>query len=109
MDCFVAFAPRNDATLQMYARVLAAALRASSAKNFPPSEIQRAQGMLGARCTRSLVCKKQTHEHSHHGHTGTTRHSPRHGFTAYFVLSPGDPACLTPSPAFLLADLTPAL
>jgi hypothetical protein len=42
----------------------------------------------GARCARSLVCKKQTHEHSHHGHTGTTRHSPRNGFTAYFALSP---------------------
>jgi hypothetical protein len=25
---------------------------------------------------------------SHHGHTGITRHSPRNGFTAYFVLSP---------------------
>jgi hypothetical protein len=44
--------------------------------------------MPGARCARSLVCKKQTHERSHHGHTGTTRHSPRNGFTAYFVLSP---------------------
>src|SRR5258706_11705959 len=32
--------------------------------------------------------KKQTHERSHHGHTGTTRHSPRNGFTAYFALSP---------------------
>src|SRR6266403_5045802 len=52
-------------------------------------ENQRAQGMPGARCTRSLVCdKKQTHERSHHGHTGTTRHSPRNGFTAYFALSP---------------------
>jgi hypothetical protein len=31
---------------------------------------------------------KKAHEHSHHGHTGITRHSPRNGFTAYFVLSP---------------------
>ena len=45
--------------------------------------------MPGAQCARSLVCdKKQTHERSHHGHTGTTRHSPRNGFTAYFALSP---------------------
>src|SRR6267154_6856015 len=45
--------------------------------------------MPGAQCTRSLVCKiKQAYEHSHHGHTGTTRHSPRNGFTAYFALSP---------------------
>jgi hypothetical protein len=88
MDCFVAFAPRNDATLQMCARDLAAAFRASSAKNFPPSEIQRAQGMPGARCARSLVCKKTNTRVSHHGHTGFTRHSPRNGFTAYFALFP---------------------
>src|SRR6266481_4748610 len=45
--------------------------------------------MPGARCTRSLVCdKNKPHERSHHGHTGTTRHSPRNGFTAYFALSP---------------------
>ena len=44
--------------------------------------------MPGAQCTRSLACKiKQAYEHSHHGHTGTTRHSPRNGFTAYFALS----------------------
>src|SRR6266576_2448651 len=44
--------------------------------------------MPGVRCARSLVCKiKQAYEHSHHGHTGTTRHSPRNGFTAYFALS----------------------
>src|SRR3981189_2360156 len=34
------------------------------------------------------VRNKKAHEHSHHGHTGFTRHSPRNGFTAYFVLSP---------------------
>jgi hypothetical protein len=34
------------------------------------------------------VQNKKAHEHSHHGHTGITRHSPRNGFTAYFVLSP---------------------
>src|SRR5258708_633016 len=34
------------------------------------------------------VRNKKAHERSHHGHTGTTRHSPRNGFTAYFALSP---------------------
>src|SRR5258705_12576790 len=34
------------------------------------------------------VQNKKAHEHSHHGHTGFTRHSPRNGFTAYFALSP---------------------
>jgi hypothetical protein len=45
--------------------------------------------MPGARCARSLACEmKKAHEHSHHGHTGNTRHSPRNGFNGYFVLSP---------------------
>jgi hypothetical protein len=64
--------------------------------------------MPGARCARSLVCKKTNTRVSHHGHTGTTRHSPRNGFTAYFALFPVTRLALTPSPALLLADLTPA-
>ena len=64
--------------------------------------------MPGAQCTRSLVCEKTNTRVSHHGHTGTTRHSPRNGFTAYFVLFPVNRAFLPPSPARLLADLTPA-
>ena len=65
--------------------------------------------MPGARCARSLACnKKQAYECSHHEYTGTTRHSPRNGFTAYFVLAPVHRACLPPSPAFLNANLTPA-
>jgi hypothetical protein len=31
---------------------------------------------------------KKAYEHSHHGHTGTTRHSPGNGFTVSFVLFP---------------------
>src|SRR5258705_2844824 len=54
---------------------------------------QRAQGMPGAQCARSLVCKKTNTRVSHHGHTGTTRHSPRNGFTAYFALSPVTRLC----------------
>src|SRR5882724_3382557 len=65
--------------------------------------------MPGARCARSLACKmKKAHEHSHHGHTGITRHSPRNGFTAYSALSPVSRALLPPSPAGISADLTPA-
>jgi hypothetical protein len=45
--------------------------------------------MPGARCARSLVCEnKKAHKHSHHGHTGLARHSPRNGFNAYIALSP---------------------
>jgi hypothetical protein len=46
--------------------------------------------MPDAQCVRSLVCSVLVvaHECSHHGHTEIIRHSPRDGFTAYFVLSP---------------------
>src|SRR5881396_958958 len=37
-----------------------------------------------------------------------TRHSPRNGFNGFLRALPGDQACLTPSSALLLADLTPA-
>jgi hypothetical protein len=69
--------------------------------NLSLSENQRAQGMPGARCARSLVCEnKKAHKHSHHGHTGITRHSLRDGFNAYIVLSPVI-GLLTPSQAEL--------
>jgi hypothetical protein len=71
---------------------------------------QRAQGMPGAQCARSLACKmKKAHEHSHHGHTENTRHSPRNGFNGFLRALPGDRACLPPSPAEgFSANLTPA-
>jgi hypothetical protein len=61
-----------------------------------PSFLQKpsAQKIRGRRECRALdapqprVQNKKAHEHSHHGHTGFTRHSPRNGFTAYFALSP---------------------
>ena len=62
-------------------------IRASFTGNVLPSN-QRAQGMPGARSARSLACSVKNTRVSHHGHTGFTRHSPRNGFTAYFVLSP---------------------
>jgi hypothetical protein len=31
---------------------------------------------------------KKAYEHSHHRFTGFVRHSPRNGFTAYFVIFP---------------------
>src|SRR5258706_11400544 len=66
--------------------------------------------MPGAQCARSLVCdKKQTHERSHHGHTGNHPAFPAQWFYGLLRALPGDQACLTPSPALLSADLTPAL
>jgi hypothetical protein len=52
---------------------------------------QRAQGMPGAQCTRSLAREKnKAHERRHHGHTGFTRHSLRNGFNGLFRALPGD-------------------
>src|ERR1700724_3330672 len=51
---------------------------------------------------------KKAHEHSHHGHTGFTRHSPRNGFNGLYRALPGDRAFLSPSSALRLANLTPA-
>jgi len=49
----------------------------------------RAWGMPGARCTRSLICKKvKAYERSHRGFTGFTRHSRTQWFTAYSALFP---------------------
>ena len=55
-------------------RIPAARLRPSCAISRPAQ--QRAWGMPGARCTRSLACKIEiAHERSHHRFTGNTRHS----------------------------------
>src|SRR5260370_27772886 len=45
---------------------------------------------------------------SHHRYTGITRHSRTQWFYGLLRALPGDQACLTPSPALLIADLTPA-
>src|SRR5258705_13995033 len=65
--------------------------------------------MPGAQCARSLACEiKKAHEHSHHGHTGNHPAFPAQWFYGLLRALPGDQACLTPSPARLLAVLTPA-
>ena len=77
-------------------------------RHLPP---QRAWGMPGAQCTRSLACKiKGTRKRSHHGYTGTTRHSrTRMVLTVSFVLFPEiGLVCLRRPAGFLPQDLTPA-
>jgi hypothetical protein len=55
---------------------------------------QRAQGMPGAQCTRSLACNVKWHTSVVTTVTPElTRHSPRNGFTAYAVLSPATSSC----------------
>src|SRR6266481_9509692 len=72
-------------------------------------EKQRAQGMPGAQCTHSLACEiNKAHERSHHRYTGINPAFPARWFYGLLRDLPGDQACLTPSPALLIADLTPA-
>src|SRR6478752_340944 len=70
---------------------------------------QRAQGMPGARCTRSLACKCKKHTSIVTTVTPERPGIPRAMVYGLLRALPGDQACLTPSPARLLADLTPAL
>jgi hypothetical protein len=54
MDGFVAFAPRNDGE---HSFAISPQVCARLILNFSPSDEQRAQGMPGARCARSLACR----------------------------------------------------
>jgi hypothetical protein len=64
--------------------------RASFAGNFPPSSIQRAQGMPGARCARRRMCKWRGWGRSAHTLVRSRRNRPAfptQWFTAYGVLA----------------------
>ena len=53
-----------------------------------PGEWMTQKGIDSSRpVTEASHANKISIRVSHHGHTGTTRHSPRNGFTAYFALS----------------------
>src|SRR5258708_21393360 len=54
------------------------------------------------------VQNKKAHERSHHGHTGNHPAFPAKWFYGLLRALPGDQVCLTPTPALLIADLTPA-
>src|SRR5579862_293695 len=81
------FAPRNDADTVSRSRGLIGprfagkflALQSEGAGNAGrPTRPQPGRAEKTSLASRN----------SHHGHAGITRHSPRNGFTAYFVLSP---------------------
>jgi len=96
--------PRNDEG-HVYAL---AARNAPELMNDPPSKEKRAQGKPGAQCTRSLACKVKKHT------SIVTTGSPNwSGLPCAMVYGlwralPGERALLPPSPALLIADLTPA-
>jgi hypothetical protein len=89
MDCFVAFAPRNDVAQFPKTRLRHPAARCARgfALNSCPKNSEGAGNAGRAMRPRPRMQNRKAYEHSHHGHTGTTRHSPRNGFTAYFALS----------------------
>src|ERR1700730_6562824 len=81
-------------------------MRPSCVQNLSPSE-----GVGNAGCplhpqprVQSVVAR----ECSRHGRTGTPGIPARNGFNGLLRALPGDRAFLSPSPALLLADLTPA-
>src|SRR5258708_21361423 len=107
MDCFASLA--MTAPIFKHERAFSQREAPELCKKISALRNQRAQGMPGAQCARSLVCKKTSTRASHHGHTGNHPAFPAQWFYGFLRALPGDQALLTPSPALLLADLTPAL
>ena len=65
------------------------AIRASFASTSRLPNIRGRRECRALDAPAALCAKiKVAHKHSHHGHTGFTRHSPRNGFNAYIALSP---------------------
>src|SRR5258705_6924977 len=82
-------APRNDVSTPDTPPYSRGAMRPSFANTVSPLLTIEGAGNAGRSMhPQPRVRNKKAHERSHHGHTGTTRHSPRNGFTAYFALSP---------------------
>jgi hypothetical protein len=113
MDCFVAFAPGNDAA-KTHRRILAArCVRAvasvsldSRGRSATPKEGSRECRTLGASVAACAVVEST--RVSHHGRAEIIRHSPRNGFNGLLRALLGDRAFLPPSLANKSANLTPA-
>src|SRR6266853_5183675 len=83
------------------------AVRPRFCKSFA-QRYQRAQGMPGARCTGGLACKIAKKRTRAYRFSGGNPAFPAQWFYGLLRALPGDQACLTPSSALLIADLTPA-
>src|SRR5260370_27152751 len=89
MDCFVAsLLAMTSLQFQTSLHIPAARGARVVHESFGPKKSEGAGNAGRTMHPQPRVRNKKAHEHSHHGHTGTTRHSPRNGFTAYFALSP---------------------
>jgi hypothetical protein len=99
-------APRND--VKTHIRDLAARCARGLPEISLPSN-QRAQGMPGARCARSLACKIKKHTSVVTTVTPVHPAFPTQWFTTYFVLSPATGLFCHRRPRKLpFANLTPA-
>src|SRR5258706_12330975 len=108
MDCFVAplLAMTSNPDMHPHSR---GAMRPRFCKNRSPRKTEGAGNAGRSMRPQPRVRNKKAHEHSHHGHTGNHPAFPAQWFYGLLRALPGDQACLTPSPALLIADLTPAL
>jgi hypothetical protein len=108
VDCFVASLLAMT-SLQFQTQVRIPAARCARVVPDRSAPKKRAWGMPGAQCTRSLAWEKNNH-------TSVVTTGPpeqpgipaRNGFNGFLRALPGDRAFLSPSPALLNADLTPA-
>src|SRR5260370_39989440 len=108
VDCFASLA-MTALQIQNTPPRSRGAIRPSFAKTVsPPLTIEGAGNAGRPMRPQPRVRNKKAHEHSHHGHTGNHPAFPAQWFYGLLRALPGDQACLTPSPARLLADLTPA-
>jgi hypothetical protein len=103
-------APRNDvAQISHTTPHSRGAICPEFCKNRSPRDNRGRRECRMPNAPAASCVKKQTHERSHHGHTGNHPAFPAQWFYGLLRALPGDHACLTPSPALLIADLTPAL
>ena len=100
LDCFVAGAPRNDVEIQF--RIPAARCVRVLLKRLPHETRGRRECRARNAPAASRVIKNKTHEHSHHGHTGITRH-PRAMVYGLLRALPGEPR----SVATVISGLSP--
>src|SRR6267378_1609535 len=84
------------------ARGFASIVRASINRGRRESRVANAPAASRAKLNKA-------HERSHHRYTGVNPTFPAQWFYGLLRALPGDQPCLTPSPARLIADLTPAL
>src|SRR5256885_8363369 len=73
--------------------------------NLPPRKDEGAGNAGCAMHPQPRMQNKKAYEHSHHGHTEDTRHSPRNGFNGFLRALPGDRALLPPSSSGSLRQL----